>query len=137
MLIHFFDAVFLFQLQPGRGDYSVADAADDLRIGVCTILELVQRVLKLVHQLACQVRPSFRQARSLQVGYDAYLVPARVHRDLGKVPPGTGWLWDLFLDCGVLFLVGEPVVNEPWEAIVLDQAHHVEVEVPAVSGSGS
>ena len=36
----------------------------------------------------------------------------------------------------MLFLVGEPVCDEPWKTVVLDQAHHIEVKVPAVSGSG-
>ena len=33
----------------------------------------------------------------------------------------------------MLFLVGEPVCDEPWKLVVLDQAHHVEVKVPAIS----
>ena len=36
----------------------------------------------------------------------------------------------------MLFLVGEPVCDEPWKTDVLDQAHHIEVKIPAVSCSG-
>ena len=136
MLVHVFDPAFLFQLQPRRCGHIVADVADDLLIGLGTMLQLIQRILKLVHQLPCQVGPSFRQARSLQIGYGADLISAGLHGNLRKVPPGTRRFGVLVLDGGVLFLVGEPVCDEPWKTVVLDQAHHIEVKVPAVSCSG-
>ena len=32
--------------------------------------------------------------------------------------------------------VGAPVFDEPWKTVVLDQAHHIEVKVSAISCSG-
>ena len=135
MLVHVFDPAFLFQLQPRRCGDVVADVANDLLVGLGSMLQLIQRILKLVHQLPCQVGPSFRQARSLQIGYGADLIPAGLHGNLRKVPPGTGRFWVLVLDGGVLFFVGKPVFDEPWKLVVLDQAYHVEVKVSAISGS--
>src|ERR1035441_2812143 len=100
------------------------------------MLQLIQRILKLVDQLPRQVWPSFRQARGLQIGYGADLISARLHGNLRKVPPGTRGFGVLFLGGGGLFLVGEPVFDEPWKAVVLDQAPHIEVKIPAVSCSG-
>ena len=136
MLVHVFDPAFLFQLQPRRCGHIVADGADDLLVGLGTVLQLIQRILKLVHQLPCQVGPSFRQARSLQIGYGADLISAGLHRNLRKVPPGTRRFGVFGLNGRVQFLVGKPVCDEPWKTVVLDQAHHIEVIVPAVSGSG-
>src|SRR5271157_4838545 len=136
MLVHVFDPAFLFQLQPRRCGHIVANAANDLLIGLSTMLQLIQRILKLVDQLPRQIWPSFRQARSLQIGYGADLISARLHRNLRKVPPGTRRFGVLGLDGRVLFLVFEPVFDEPWKTVVLDQAHHIEVKVSAVSCSG-
>src|SRR5271165_4369413 len=136
MLVHVFDPAFLFQLQPRRCGHIVANSADDLLVRLGAVLQLVQRILKLVHQLPCQVRPSFRQARSLQIGYGADLIAAGLHRNLRKVPPGTRRFGVFGLNGRVQFLVGKPVCDEPWKTVVLDQAHHIEVIVPAVSGSG-
>src|SRR5664280_2333883 len=136
VLVHVFDPAFLFQLQPRCRGHIVADVTNDLLIGLRSMLQLIQRILKLVHQLPCQVWPSFRQTRSLQIGYCADLISAGLHRNLRKVPPGTRGFGVLFLRGGVLFLVGEPVFDEPWKSAVLDQAHHIEVKIPAVSGSG-
>src|SRR5271166_2366833 len=136
MLVHVFDPAFLFQFQPGRCGHIVADVANDLLVGLGSMLQLIQRILKLVDQIPCQIRPSFRQARSLQIGYGADLISARLHRNLRKVPPGTRRFRVLLLGGGVLFLVGEPVFDETWKTVVLDQAHHVEVKVSAISCSG-
>src|SRR5664280_1894214 len=127
MLVHVFDPAFLFQLQPRGCGHIVADVAYHLMIGLGAVLQLIQRILKLVHQLPCQIGPSFGQARSLQIGYGADLISARLHRNLRKVPPGTRRFGVFGLDGGVLFLVGKPVFNEPWKTVVLDQAHHVDV----------
>src|SRR5664279_500433 len=112
MLVHVFDPAFLFQLQPRRCRHIVADVAYDLLVGLGSMLQLIQRILKLVHQLPCQVWPSFRQARGLQIGYGADLISAGLHRNLRKVPPRTRRFGVLLLGGGVVFLVGEPVFNE-------------------------
>src|SRR5215469_6128645 len=98
------------------------------------MLQLVQCILKLAHQFPCKVGSSFRQTRGLQIGDGADLVPACLHGDLWKVPPGTGRFRVFVLDGGVLFFVGKAVSDEPWEMVVLDQAHQIEVKVSAVSG---
>src|SRR5664280_2057485 len=136
VLVHVFNPAFLFQLQPRRCRHIVADVAYDLLVGLGSMLQLIQRILKLVDQLPCQVGPSFREARGLQIGYGADLISAGLHRNLRKVPPRTRRFGVLLLGGGVLFLVGEPVFNEPWKTVVLDQAYHIEVKIPAVSCSG-
>src|SRR5664280_2266900 len=136
VLVHVFDPAFLFQFQPRRCGHIVADVTNDLLIGLRSMLQLIQRILKLVDQLPSQVRPSFREARGLQIGYGADLISAGLHRNLRKVPPGTRRFGVLFLCGGVLFLVGEPVFDEPWKTVVFDQAHHIEVKVAAVCWSG-
>src|SRR5271165_4177812 len=136
VLVHVFDSAFLFQLQPGRCRHIVADVAYDLLVGLGSMLQLIQRILKLVDQLPRQIWPSFRQTRSFQIGYGADLISASLHRNLRKVPPGTRRFGVFGLNGRVQFLVGKPVCDEPWKTVVLDQAHHIEVIVPAVSGSG-
>src|SRR5664280_1830473 len=111
MLVHVFDPAFLFQLQPRRCRHIVADSADHLLIGLGAVLQLIQRILKLVHQLPCQIGPSFRQARSLQIGYGADLISAGLHGNLRKVPPWTRRFRVFGLNGRVLFLVGKPVFD--------------------------
>src|SRR5208337_4466714 len=89
VLVHVFDPAFLFQFQPRRCGHIVADVANDLLIGLGSMLQLIQRILKLVDQLPRQIWPSFRQTRSFQIGYGADLISASLHRNLRKVPPGT------------------------------------------------
>src|SRR5271166_6582134 len=49
VLVHVFDPVFLFQLQPRRCGHIVANGADDLLVGLGTVLQLIECILKLVH----------------------------------------------------------------------------------------
>src|SRR6266704_5296315 len=67
MLGHLLDPPLLFQLQPRSCRNIVANVANDLLVGLGAMLQLIERILKLVHQFPGKLWSSFRQARGFQI----------------------------------------------------------------------
>jgi len=96
-----------------------------------TMLQLIQRILKLVNQLPCQVWSSFRQTRSFQIGYHQPLRDERIrfvdlNRDeLIRMPLRADYtgMKELWLPRTVLeadFLVSMPKIKtHHWSGVTL------------------
>src|ERR1019366_4638484 len=121
-----------FVTEPGSRRYFLPDFTDNRLINLDPVFEGIECVLQLLDELVGQVRPSRRNARSLQVGDRTDPISPRFHGNRARIPPGRLGFLMLRLFLSELLPVCNPSRNELWELIGRHHAYGVEVEVAAV-----
>ena len=118
--------------EPGRRRYLLPDLTDNGLINLDPVFEGIECVLQLLDEFVGQVRPSRRNARSLQVGDRTDPISPRLHGNRARIPPGRLGFLMLRLFLPELLPIRDPSRNELWELIGWHHADGVEVEVAAV-----
>src|SRR5580698_9345454 len=118
--------------EPGSRRYLLPDFTDNGLINLDPVFEGIECVLQLLDEFVGQVRPSRRNARSLQVGDRTDPISPRLHGNWARIPPGRLGFLMLRLFLPELLPIRDPSRNELWELIGWHHAYGVEVEVAAV-----
>jgi ActR/RegA family two-component response regulator len=103
--------------EPGRRRYLLPDFTDNGLINLDPVFEGIECVLQLLDEFVGQVRPSRRNARSLQVGDRTDPISPRLHGNRARIPPGRLGFLVLRLFLPELLPVCDPSRNELRELI--------------------
>ena len=106
---------------------------DHFLIHLNVVLQRVQRVLQLIHQLVGVIATSGCNAVADQVGDPADLVAASFHGNLSQVPPGGFELGFLVLLLLVSLTQCETAFHKARELGILKNTNQVEIEIAAVA----
>src|SRR5712671_2542110 len=131
---HIADALFVLQLEPGRGWHLLADFGDELLVHLGTPLQAIEGMLQLVNELVGFSSKTSGVAGSLQIGDRTNLISFRLIRNKGEVPPWTLFLGALGFPFFMPALVREPTFHEAGKTTAFDHGYQVEIEVSAVLG---
>src|ERR1700691_4503005 len=98
--------------EPGSRRYLLPDFTDNGLINLDPVFEGIECVLQLLDELVGQVRPSRRNARSLQIGDRTDPISSRLHGNRACIPPGRLCFLMLRLFLPELLPVCDPSRNE-------------------------
>src|SRR5581483_1685788 len=122
MLVHLHNALFLFELEPRSFRDLIPDIANDVLVRLGAMLQLIERILKLVYELPRQVISAICQTGGFQISDRTDLVPPCLHGDLWQVPPRTRRLRSFVLLRRMPILGREPVSDETGKLVSFEHA---------------